>query len=230
MLESQFRTEASRDITRPRYFKNFLELDEYGRNRFAGRVRSNNGTVRVIVHPYYESYHHPERYEPQSEQIEQALHKMVRNNGVKSTPIIIFEEQQNIPTTQRSLGRHLPISEEQRKANGELYFVPTYKDDSEPKFTPLGDSGRKPPEPMNWQRLADRLKQGGVKEILLSGMYLMTPKYRNDPRFIEDNGKTFQGCVNGVVQYLGREFTIEVSHLNFPANRIDVGPQLSADL
>jgi hypothetical protein len=227
--ELQIEPEDSIDLKAKTYFRNLFELDSAARLRLRDRVERSKGTVRFVIHPYYETYEFPEQSNRKSRLVEYSLEKMMRQNTVRNTPIIIFEEEGRLAQTQHRLAQFLGNSLAKRQANGEVYFVPTYGGQPEPKPDLEQDEEidyEEDEKPGHWADLAIELKAARVNKIMLGGMYLMTDYYRQHPYFTDEQGRSFSGCVNGVVNWLGKSFDVEMSNLSYPANRQDTGPKL----
>ena len=205
--ESERKEDKSRKI-----FLDFFELSKEQELLLQEGVEKNNGLIRVFIHPYYKAPEEELEEPLKIVLIDKAIKKILYLAPDKTPPVFIFEEERKINRLRDS------FEFEAQFLQNRIYIVPTFMDSSWPKIGSLNGSRNEKQQEIfdreeEWDFLNRRLKELGVKKILMGGMNLYI---ETKPR----PGKIdFCGCVGGAINHLGPEFKVDISNLTLPDGR-----------
>ncbi len=170
--------------------KNLFKLDASEQDILQTRVEAAGGTARIIVHPFFEAYHHPwfhawkryHRANPEIRKIEEEVERVLLSDLSTSPPLIVFEETERVLDTEERIRRGSGggVAAPQ---NGDIYVVPTIEESPTPdlyhenipkKFSrydrAMVKKSRKAYKD-SWRKFAETLEGLGVKKALINGMY-----------------------------------------------------------
>jgi len=218
---------------------NIVTISETQTQRLQSRVAASNGLIRIFVHPFFEQYWDRHCYRdhvengtyPKIDAIKSGLERILSLPPEKTPPVFILEELERMDQTAAT------ISSMNSTSGNEVYFVPTQRTRSQPKFTDISvlddDNGK------NWKKLADIFTSLGVRKAIVGGSRL-TVHYIDDPRVLTDDKETtafakqleksgalytnvdIHRCVGSAIAYLSNYFDVEVSTLAHPHSRGDI--------
>lgn len=187
------------------------------------RTANFGGLIRIFMHPFYENYekvqclkdHIENGLYPKIDVIKTGMARILSRPSNKTPPIFIFEELVKLDQT---AGK---IAEMNKESENNVYFVPTQRDSSQPKFTDdsIYDDGSKD----NWKELIGIFKYIKVRKILIGGMRLTITYLRQQDPLSEslEEKLDFSRCVGFAINELSDFFEIEISNLTHPHSRID---------
>lgn len=211
----------------------FFNLNEQEIVELKERITKAKGTIRMFVHPLYESwedYRGLREYGP-----EEGFRRIARLSEDQTPPIFILEEHGD--RSQHKLDKMI------NAANQKLYIVETlpgegtlYPDESFPKdivkyYTKYDsqnyeiDKQRAAETKIYEQKVfdffAEKLKDLGVENVLIGGMYLwFHDSFMNtlDPEYNEiSSGVT--GCMAYPIKSLSKHLQVTVSHFTKPGRQ-----------
>lgn len=180
--------------------------------RFRARVERSQGFVMLFVHPYYHEYvkktghilmrkERDEVGKGRIKKIDTTIRKLACLPSEKTAPVIILEMQSEIQSLVEKIGRI-----RHNKDVNEIYLIENYQHTLIPVLPPgtLHESG-------SWDILIEKLKQLGVKKILLGGQRLEA----NQRDFY--TGQIFHGkCVGIIHGILDPYFDVTISPFTSP--------------
>jgi hypothetical protein len=205
---TEINPEARPENAEKRPARSFLDLfcpsgETNGEIRaFRQRVSSNGGLVYLFVHPLdgifnAEEMHRSavERFrikDPEIAEVMKGLREILADE-TGTTPIcIIMESAENLDDTATRLTRSI------RHPDNFFYVVPTGDSDPVPRLGSDSDN-------VNWDKFADKLRELGVRKIVLGGKYFCATK--GNP----------EGCVTATRRELSqRGLEVQVSKLTHP--------------
>jgi len=218
-----------------------IENDKEGFRKLSERIKEAKGSIRIIIHPFYE-YSYPDHdetanYDLSQQRTKYLIEKNLSLNVNEVPPLIIFEGTDHVDDYQDKIAPFLT------KSNNETYFVPTYNFNSTPN--PLHTHGDDNNETMEveWKKMNGLLSRLGVTKIVLGGYMMgLSPDRPNENIDYSDyhkqreqkgarNQKYFpKYCVGNAYAYLSKQFDVELSNLAYPDNRAEQISKLEKEL
>lgn len=160
--------------------RNFLDLHDAEQAELCDAILAFGERVRLVVHPYHlipqQWYRDDRRLNEVTAETDQLLSEP---DGMPVICLVGKSTVDRFETRARKLSRT------------PLYVVETHSEDPRP-FLDTGDG---------WSLLSGKLKAAGVKNLLVSGMFLHAP---------------LNGCVGDTVRALRTKFSVEISPSCFP--------------
>jgi len=186
---------------------NLLELDPAQEEALRARILESNGIIRVFVHPYFNLNQKDGDRNKDIVKMQDVLSKMINSQSEKVPPIIIFEEVTQIG----NLRTHLNCNAQNLR---DIYVVPTKPNNATP-FSVDNQTAHGYDFMLAWHSLRKKLKALGVTRVIISGM--------NFEKMNNGEKQEMSGCVGLAAGHLRKDFEIEISFLNYPHNRKQVG-------
>jgi hypothetical protein len=196
------------------------ELLESKEDELKLRIANSNGSLRVVVHPFFEDYrkgnvadvllHKMKEHEnphriPSKRRIRDVFYRMLRMDKTKTAPIFILEEGHHIPKLKETLIEDVGLD-----MQNDLFVTPTVPNNSIPRNTKKfgGD----------WNSYNKYLADLGVKNIIVGGTYL---SLKSEPIKSGDDRFYYDQCVGNAVVGLSERFDVQLSQLSYPMQRTD---------
>lgn len=215
-------------------FPNVLELSGADRDRLEDQLKSANGKLRVVVHPFFLKVAEDEGTTLST--IRNGWMKLMASQSDKSLPVLFFAQGGYEYEYLQELWKG-NASDQQRE---KIYFVPTYNADPRPLTNYHGQSAWAdsfdPHQTRNrdWKRLMDILDDAGVKQCLVGGEFLTVASeagtiYADQTELRHQMAKTadtqekekfWNECVGEAAGRLAQRFEVEFSNLAFPHRRV----------
>jgi len=200
-------------------------------NRLRERVATSNGSIRAFIHPFYENNVKTQCYRdhlngmyPKIDDVSIGLHRLLHLQPNKTPPIFVFEEQRWFDQTAER------ILEMNIESGNIAYMVPTQRDTSSPRFSPIDtyDENEK-----NWRKLILYFHEIGIQKILIGGMRLTITSYSEfdshnqkskdlNSKDWRDQGIFFSLCVGNAFNHLVDDFEVDISYLTHPHSKADL--------
>ena len=205
----------------PEYVHNFFELDETRLEVLKERIKKFDGLVRLFVHPYFITADEEEDGFSQQKlnAINRAINILATNDPAKVPPLMIMEGQEKLPVLAENIQEFNSEFLSGHPKFRDVYIIPTRAGNS-PEPAPVNKIDIKPSanddgdireyeSDANWSVLTAKLKQLGVKKILIGGMLMEAVK-------MTDDGKLKGvGCVGATIRHLQDDFKVELSNLSY---------------
>jgi len=158
-----------------RLFLKLFEISEKEKKELREIILANGGEICVVIHPYFMKYKSDavtdlrkvwftdHRYSSQYTRIGKTIERILKTKKFK-LPIVIFEEEQHIPKTEKRMMEHLKMSQKK------VFIIPTIPDSSEPKFADT-DVTQNPVSrnKESWKQLIDFFKEIGISKVKIMG-------------------------------------------------------------
>jgi|GEM_PF-2057807 len=192
-------------------YHDFFNLSESDKEKLTEKIKSDDGLVRIFVHPYFLTT--AENLQEEQTRINKVLSKILENEN--SPAVIILEDYEQIENLYNLI----------KTANqGDIYIAPTFQSRGEPYPNdnsyvemPMTKVNRGPDAKeisdiktpgsfeKNWQVFVNLLRSFGVTKILLGGSLIYTDNM--------DSGKqTFAGCMGSAFDVLKDNFETHISN------------------
>lgn len=200
----------SQEQKQPAIARNFFDLNKEQLGELKKRVSDSQGTIRMLVHPFYTR---PTQFgffdgDKELNSMQDGIKRLTKLTPDKTPPIFVLEEigrtDELLKSLQGNLNQDLYIIQTDEKSGapfpeGELAEIRTHYDTVIDYI----------PDAYNF--ISQKLGDLGVKRIVIGGMWLMVDRPSED-------GKTLplQGCVSPPLILFARKFKMTLSHFTFP--------------
>ncbi len=205
------------------------ELTEEQKISFKERAAKFDGTIRFFMHPFFANdfgdYYHASKTEDKGDAYSSflVLGRCLSLPPENTPPIVVADVEEKISETSKL------CTEWSKNSKNSSYLLPTYPNSPVPNFYHSQKFDNKSLN-KEWQKLIDLFKELGVKNILLSGMYLseyseeLHSKTGKISIPISVNGKDANvdfanECIVSIIDCLGEDFDIEMSNATYPMDR-----------
>lgn len=203
---------------------NFFELDEKAEAELRERIKVNDGLVRVLVHPYFDTSKHQvvnrTSHEKRRNAIERAIEGWMKKTADETPPLFFMEEWRKVANLQERL------MAKPQNVNNLAYIVPTVTEGPEPKLS------KERWRENSWAVLFKKFRELGVKRVIMGGQLLrvelwdlnVLTSYEDlkNPMSQEEVRLAILGCVGAAAMEFSEKFDVEISSLSAPLRRLDI--------